>query len=136
MIPAPNPHAVFARADLSIAYRNAEGRMTEVLKGVTLTLKPGGSLGIVGESGSGKSTLARALLGHLRPGSRFTGGRLDMLGTDMIGGDARATSAMRRPADAAWALLRLQDRLPRSGHRTGRSGPPSEMPRRLRRTQG
>jgi peptide/nickel transport system ATP-binding protein len=95
MITAPNPQAVFACNDLTIGYRNAEGRMSEVLKDVTLALKPGGSLGIVGESGSGKSTFARALLGHLRPGSRFIGGSLDVLGTDMIGADRRTIAAMR-----------------------------------------
>ncbi|CAH1665333.1 dipeptide ABC transporter ATP-binding protein [Chelatococcus asaccharovorans] len=89
------PRSVFAANNLTIAYRNAAGRMTEVLKDVTLALKPGGTLGIVGESGSGKSTFARALLGHLRPGSSFIGGSLDVLGTDMIGADRRSIAAMR-----------------------------------------
>src|SRR4029434_11195597 len=38
-----------------------------VVKGVTLTVGRGTSLGIVGESGSGKTTLARILLGTPQP---------------------------------------------------------------------
>ena len=100
MITAPNPQPVFACDNLSIGYRNAEGRMTDVLVDVTLTLQPGGTLGIVGESGSGKSTLARALLGHLRPGSRVMGGSLSVLGTDMFGAAPRTVAAMRGTAVA------------------------------------
>ena len=100
MITAPNPQPDFACDNLSIGYRNAEGRMTDVLVDVTLTLQPGGTLGIVGESGSGKSTLARALLGHLRPGSRVMGGSLSVLGTDMFGAAPRTVAAMRGTAEA------------------------------------
>ncbi|WP_407661339.1 ABC transporter ATP-binding protein [Frankia nepalensis] len=39
----------------------------QAVRGVTLTLPAGASLGIVGESGSGKSTLVRLLLGLDRP---------------------------------------------------------------------
>jgi len=39
----------------------------EVLRGISLALEAGASLGLVGESGSGKSTLGRLLLGLDRP---------------------------------------------------------------------
>lgn len=52
----------------------------EVLKGVSLDIRPGETLGLVGESGSGKSTIGRAVLG-LVPTSggsiSFDGERID-----------------------------------------------------------
>ncbi len=51
-----------------------------VLDGVSLTIRPGASVGLVGESGSGKTTLLRLLLGLTRPSAgriRFDGATLD-----------------------------------------------------------
>ncbi len=55
-------------------------RQRQVLDDVSLTIRPGASIGLVGESGSGKTTLLRLLLGLTRPGSgriTFEGARLD-----------------------------------------------------------
>ena len=60
--------------DLRIAYLQGDASPLETVKGVSLDLPAGSSLGIVGESGSGKSTLARALMGYCRNGGIILGG--------------------------------------------------------------
>ncbi len=55
---------------------------TTVLEGVDLELRPGTVTAVVGESGAGKTTLALALLGHLGPGLRVTGGQVRVAGRD------------------------------------------------------
>jgi iron complex transport system ATP-binding protein len=52
---------------------------TRVLEGVTLTIEPGGMVGILGPNGSGKTTLQRVLAGALRPDA----GRVRLDGVDV-----------------------------------------------------
>ena len=80
---------------LSIAYRSG-GLDVPVLRDVSLSLGAGEALAIVGESGCGKSTLASALVGHLRTGSRVTGGAVRIGGEDILAGDARTVRTLRR----------------------------------------
>jgi len=89
--PIPRPHAPeptieFAESlvcdEVSFAY---EAEAHPALSQITLTLRPGESLGIVGPSGSGKSTLVDVLLGLLQP----TSGRVLIDGHD-LSGHARA----------------------------------------------
>jgi peptide/nickel transport system ATP-binding protein len=54
--------------DLEVVYGARFGRGGHrALRGVTVAVRPGETLGVVGESGSGKTTLARTILGLTRP---------------------------------------------------------------------
>jgi peptide/nickel transport system ATP-binding protein len=67
--------------DLEVAYPVKGFRRPpfQVLKGVSLDIKPGETVGLVGESGSGKTTLGRAVLG-LAP---VTGGSIEYDGREI-----------------------------------------------------
>ena len=73
--------------DAALAMDGNAGRV-EILRGVTLSVEKGVSLGLVGPSGSGKSSLLM-LMGGLE---RATGGRITALGHDLtaLGEDALA----------------------------------------------
>ena len=83
------------------------------LRGVSLTLREGESVGIVGPSGSGKSTLARILAGHLA----LDGGRVELMGeplpTTWHGADRlrrrRIQLIMQDPADALSPRLNVEE---------------------------
>ncbi|MGW7750508.1 dipeptide ABC transporter ATP-binding protein [Streptomyces violaceusniger] len=82
---------------LSVAYRSggSGGREVPVVDEVSLEVGPGRTLALVGESGSGKSTVAATLLGHLRHGSRLTGGRVAVEGKDVFALSARELRRLR-----------------------------------------
>jgi len=69
-------------------------REFSAVKGVSLQVMPGETVGIVGESGSGKSTLARALLG-LTPISE---GHVAFDGADIVTERVKALRKLRREA--------------------------------------
>jgi Fe-S cluster assembly ATP-binding protein len=56
--------------------------MTEILKGVDLTIKSGETHAIMGPNGSGKSTLAYSIAGH--PKYTITGGTVTLDGIDVL----------------------------------------------------
>lgn len=56
---------------------------TELVHGVSVSVRPGEALGIVGESGSGKTLTCRALLGILPPGLRVAGGTVSIDGQNL-----------------------------------------------------
>lgn len=83
--------ALLTVSDLRLRYPGGGFRKPspEVLKGVSLEIAPGETLGLVGESGSGKTTLGRAVLGLAAP----TGGSIVFGGKDIT----RMPQRQRRP---------------------------------------
>jgi peptide/nickel transport system ATP-binding protein len=69
--------------DVSVTYRTADGPVPAV-RGVSLELEAGSSLGVAGESGSGKSTVAATVL-RLNPASATVTGRVLLDDEDVLG---------------------------------------------------
>jgi Fe-S cluster assembly ATP-binding protein len=67
---------------LEIKDLKAKAEDRDILKGITLTVKPGEVHAIMGPNGSGKSTLARVLAGH--PAYEVTGGTVTFNGKDLL----------------------------------------------------
>lgn len=68
---------------------------TEILRGVSLTLDRGQTLGIVGESGCGKSMLASTLMAMLPTGCRLTKGSIQLNGLELTTQSERHLLEMR-----------------------------------------
>jgi peptide/nickel transport system ATP-binding protein len=86
--------SLLALADLRVALPLPDGGMADALRGVSLTLEAGATLGLIGESGCGKSLTALAIMGLLPDGSRLAGSiRLD--GRELIGLPEREHAALR-----------------------------------------
>jgi len=76
----------------------------DVLKNISVSLRPGHTLAVVGESGSGKSTLARAITGLLPPSAgemRFDGRTLSSALKDRTKDDLRELQMIYQMADVA-----------------------------------
>ncbi|NGO09263.1 ABC transporter ATP-binding protein [Streptomyces sp. HC44] len=85
----PSGEPVVDLRDVSVHF--GRGRRTvRALSDVSLTVRPGETVGLVGESGSGKSTAARVALGLLPPAS----GSVSLFGADLGRARGRARRAL------------------------------------------
>ncbi len=95
MLPAPKDlvpsELVLSLKDVSLALNGNAGRV-EILRGITLEVARGETLGLVGPSGSGKSSLLM-LLGGLE---RASGGTVRALGQDLSAMKEDALARFRR----------------------------------------
>jgi len=83
--------AIISLKDVGLSLAGNAG-LVEVLRGISLEVKAGETLGLVGPSGSGKSSLLM-LLGGLE---RATSGQVQVLGNDLTKMDEDALARLRR----------------------------------------
>jgi ABC-type oligopeptide transport system ATPase subunit len=74
--------------DLRVDFAQGKGKVFQALKGVSLDIHPGETVGLVGESGSGKTTVGRVILGL----TEATNGQIIFDGEDIT----QASRARRR----------------------------------------
>ena len=81
--------------NLTVSFAQTDGTV-QAVRGLSLHVDAGESLGIVGESGSGKSVTCMAVLRLLRePPAKITADKLMLAGTDMASASKREVAAMR-----------------------------------------
>ncbi|WP_326627453.1 dipeptide/oligopeptide/nickel ABC transporter permease/ATP-binding protein [Nonomuraea fuscirosea] len=80
---AGDPEALVEVEDLRVSFPDRQGQLIERVRGVSLTIRPGETVGIVGASGSGKSVTAMAVAGLLGPEAAIDATRLSFQGIDM-----------------------------------------------------
>ena len=96
-VAAAEATAALELRDLDVVYR-VRGRDRQVLRGVSLRVERGESVGLVGESGCGKSTAALAIVRYLPRNGRVRSGSVLVDGRDVWGLSGRELRALRSSA--------------------------------------
>lgn len=81
--------------NLALGFTSKQGQQAPILRGISLELHQGETLGIVGESGSGKSTVALAMMGYLKSGLSVFSGSVTFDGQDMFALAEKKRAALR-----------------------------------------
>ena len=85
-------HVIKSFSSGNAVFGSTANRQVRAVDDVSLSIEPGGTLGLVGESGSGKSTLGRMLLRLIEPDS----GRVYFDGRDVLAAGPRDLRRLRR----------------------------------------
>lgn len=88
---------LLAVEDLHVTFTTRRG-LVEAVRGVSLSVAPGRTLGIVGESGSGKTVTAYAITRLLDAAGRITKGRILFQGMDLVQAPTRTMRALHGAA--------------------------------------
>lgn len=79
--------------NLTVEIKTDRG-LLKAIRGVSLDINPGDSIGIVGESGSGKSITLKAILGLLPNNARISSGKIFVEGKDIATLDSKSRRAL------------------------------------------
>ena len=80
--------------DLAISYKTRKGEVAAV-RGVSLKVFPGETVGVVGESGCGKSTIAFGIVGYLGPNGYIKEGSVKFEGEELVGRSQAGLNRLR-----------------------------------------
>ena len=102
--PAPIRPMLLEVEDLQVSFSTRRGAV-EALRGVSLSVDRGETLGVVGESGSGKSVTAFSVMHLLDRAARITGGHIRFEGLDIT----RSGEGVLRPLRGAALSMIFQN---------------------------